>query len=179
MKRRRKQIRTLTDQQERFVQLLAEDMQKHKTEQLTRGELFKMAGSKTKTPDIGAAQEMSKQHVRDRLTAVLSAKYGIEPEPEPVHSEQEEAEANLKAWSTQSSQGANNYALYLLKKKEAGIIENTVRRVLMSSFLSEDELDDMGSKPSELPDDVTLAGKKARHNGGGNAKSPVNIEETA
>jgi len=179
MAQRNKRPIQLTDRQVRFCELVAENEQRHKTERLTRGEVYLNAGYNSKHPDSGAAQEIKKKHIKDEVARVLSTRYGIEPAPEAVQSEQEDAEAELKRWSTQSSQGANNYALYLLKKKEAGVIESTVKRVLLSTFLSEADLDAMGSTAADLPEDVVLAGKKAKAKAGIQAKSPVNIEETA
>jgi hypothetical protein len=139
-------------------------------------EMYTMAGSKTKTPYTGAAQEIKKPHVKARIAQIMKDKYGIEPEPEVVKTEQEEAEENLKKWSTQSSQGANNYALYLLKKKEAGIIEKTVRKVLLSSFLPEDELDAL---EQAINGEIVLAGTNKSNNKGESAETPENIEEKA
>ncbi len=173
--RRRKPIQ-LTARQKKFCELIADNEQLHTTERLNRGVIYLNAGYNSKHPDSGAAQEIKKKHIQDEIARVNKAKYGIEPEPEPVRSEQEEAEENLKKWSTQSSQGANNYALYLLKKKEAGIIEKTVKKVLLSSFLPESELDEYAD---ELPDHVALAGKNKSNNKPEPTIRPVNIEDKA
>jgi len=176
MAHKKKRPIQLTEKQKQFCELVVDNEQLHATEQVNRGILYLKAGYNSKHPDSGAAQEIKKKHIQAELSRVRKAKYGIEPEPETIKSEQEEAEENLKKWSTQSSQGANNYALYLLKKKEAGIIENTVRKVLLSAFLPESEQDEYAD---ELPDGVVLAGKNKRDNKPESAKSPVNKGETA
>jgi len=172
-KKNRKPIQ-LTDRQLRFCELIAENEQRHRTEQVARGVLYLQAGYNSKYPDCGAAQEVKKRHIRNEIASILESKYGIKPEPEDTTSEMEEAEKNLKAFSKVSSQGANNYATYLLKKKEAGIIEKTVRKVLLSSFMPESELDYMEAC---VPQDVVVGGTNKRLDRQRHAEMPVNIGE--
>jgi hypothetical protein len=167
----------LTDKQQKLVVLLANNHKLHEAQRVSRGVIYTQAGYSSINPDQGVASAIRKKHIQSALLRLDPSFFdgkGTSRMPSEAQTPSDEAEANLKLWSGRSSQGANNYALYLLKKKEAGIIEQAVDRVLLSPFLSEAELD---AFDEAIPQDVVVATLADRPDEGANAETPAIIDE--
>ena len=169
-------MRPLTEKQERLCQALVANKKLHPAQRLTPGAVYNSSGYSNCRPTQAVALEVRKPHIRARIEYLFPAYFEDKnADTEPVD-EREWAKANLREWATTSGENAHKYASYLQKDKEAGMIEQTVERVILSPFLTEAELDDMRDN---RPQDVVVAAMNNRPSEDVIEEVPVNIEETA
>jgi len=166
--------RKLTDKQKNLITMLIDNHKLHKTQRIAQGAVYLNAGYKNNNPAQAVASEIRKDHIKATILSRCPDFYGGRASEDAPDSPQEQAEEHMRMFASESSQGANNYALYLLKKKEAGIIEQAVDRVLLSPFLSEDELD---AFDEAIPQDVVVATLADRPDEDANAETPAIIDE--
>jgi len=140
--------------------------------------VYNDAGYNNKYPAQAVAKEIQKPHIKAHLLRLNPAFYHKKEEYDGSMTEAEWAYEQLKKFAPDNAQAAYNFVEYHRKRSQEGGGVDVVA-VLLSSFLSEEQLDEYRDN---IPQDVVVATVHKKPDVGESqsevAETPVNIEVT-